>query len=123
VSDYEKTKFMKPEDKINPVSASTTGVKFDHGKIPLELLSPVALFKIGQVLEFGARKYDNHNWRKGMKWSRVAGAAFRHLLAWLGGEDKDPESGLSHLAHCACCLLFLLEYETTKPELDDRWKP
>ena len=39
------------------------------------------------------------------------------------GEDKDPESGLSHLAHAACCIMFLLEFEKTHPELDDRYKP
>jgi len=122
MSDYEKTEFKKPS-KETLIAESTGGVKFDSGKIPLELLSPIALVKISEALAFGARKYDENNWRKGMKWTRVAGAAFRHLLAWLGGEDKDPESGLSHLSHLGCCVMFLLEYETTKPELDDRWKP
>jgi hypothetical protein len=46
----------------------------------------------------------------------------RHLHAFNDGEDKDPESGLSHLAHASCCLMFLLEFEKTHQELDDRYK-
>ncbi len=105
------------------VQNTAHGLKYDANKTPLELLSPIALNEIGKVLAFGAKKYDSHNWRKGLKWSRVAGAAMRHLLAWLGGENVDPESGISHLAHLGCCVMFLLEYETTHKELDDRWKP
>ncbi len=35
-------------------------------------------------------------------------ACMRHLTAWIEGERKDPESGLSHLAHAVCCLLIML---------------
>jgi hypothetical protein len=75
------------------------------------------------VLKFGAIKYAEHNWRKGFAWSRPLAAAMRHILAFNAGEDKDPESGLSHLAHAACCIMFLLEFEKTHRELDDRYKP
>ena len=53
---------------------------------------------------------------------RPLAAAMRHIMAFNDGEDKDPESGLSHLAHAACCIMFLLEFEKTHPELDDRYK-
>lgn len=96
--------------------------KFDQSKIPLELLSPVALNMIGEVMAFGAKKYAAHNWRKGMAWSRLIGAALRHLFAYLGGEDKDPESGLSHIAHAGCCVMFLLEYIAKDLGEDDRYK-
>ena len=75
------------------------------------------------VLKFGAIKYAEHNWRKGFTWSRPLAAAMRHITAFNDGEDKDPESGLSHLAHAACCIMFLLEFEKTHPELDDRYNP
>jgi hypothetical protein len=75
------------------------------------------------VLKFGADKYAEHNWRKGFAWSRPLAAAMRHLTAFNDGEDKDPESGLSHLAHAACCIMFLLEFEKTHKELDDRYRP
>lgn len=100
----------------------TTGIKHDQEKPDMSLLSPIALLKISEVMTFGKRKYSAHNWRGGFVWSRPASAAIRHIFAWLGGEDKDPETGLSHLAHASCCLMFLLEFETTRPDLDDRHK-
>lgn len=98
-------------------------MKFDDDKLPLHLLSGEALNQTAAVLKFGADKYAEHNWRKGFQWSRPLSAAMRHIHAFNSGEDKDPESGLSHLAHAACCIMFLLEFEKTHPELDDRYKP
>ena len=98
------------------------GTKFDAGKPPMDLLSTEALIQTARVLEFGKAKYDSHNWRKGMSWSRLLGAAMRHLTAFNNGEDLDPETGLSHLAHLSCCTMFLLEYLKTHKELDDRYK-
>jgi hypothetical protein len=98
------------------------GTKHDTGKARMELLSTVALTEIAKVLAFGANKYDAHNWRKGLNWSRLYGAALRHLLAHMDGQDKDEESGLSHLAHAACCLMFLLEHEAKGLGHDDRHK-
>lgn len=101
----------------------SSAIKQDSEKPRLELLSSIALTEIAKVLTFGAKKYDDHNWRQGFKWSRLLGAALRHLFAFIGGEDKDPETGLSHLAHLGCCVLFLLEHEVTHKDLDDRYKP
>lgn len=99
------------------------GKKFDQDKIPMELLPTEALWEIAKVLKFGRDKYDAWNWKKGMRWSRLAGAALRHLYAWLEREDKDPETNLSHLAHLGCCVLFLLTYEILGIGTDDRWEP
>lgn len=101
---------------------SEGGKKFDQGKPRMELLPPLALEEIAKVLTFGAQKYDPWNWAKGISYSRLLGAALRHLLAWGRGENTDPESGLSHLAHAGCCVLFLLHMEKLKPEMDDRFK-
>ena len=97
-------------------------IKHDEGKVRVELLSTQAMEEIGKVLTFGANKYDDNNWRKGFKWSRLIGAAMRHLFAWIRGEDKDKETGLSHLAHCGCCIMFLLEHELNGLGEDDRYK-
>jgi hypothetical protein len=104
------------------VKELTEGVKNDQGKIQVELLSPIWLFGVGQVLSFGAVKYAAHNWRKGIARSRLLGAALRHILAYLGGEDLDPESGLCHLYHASCCLMFASELHFTRPDTDDRYK-
>lgn len=98
------------------------GVKFDSDKPRMELLDTYALEQIALVMSFGAKKYAAHNWRGGLAWSRLIGAALRHILAFMKGEDKDPESGLSHIAHAGCCIMFLLWHEKHKVEKDDRYK-
>lgn len=89
----------------------------------MELLSQIALVELAKVATAGAAKYGDHNWRGGLKYSRLIGALLRHATSYLGGESKDPETGLSHIAHAACCAMFLLELEVTRPDLDDRYKP
>lgn len=101
---------------------STQGRKYDTGKPRLELIPRSALIEEAKVLTFGAEKYDADNWRGGMDWRRLVGAAMRHITSFNEGEDIDPESGLSHLAHARCCLGFLIEYSSSHPELDDRYK-
>lgn len=96
------------------------GTKHDSGKVGVHLLPPDPLIEIAKVLDFGAKKYDPYNWSKGIKYSRLYGALLRHMWAWWKGESSDSETGLSHLAHAGCCLLFLLQYETTRKEFDDR---
>lgn len=99
----------------------TGGVKFDAGKIPLELLSATWIEGVGSVLAFGATKYAAHNWRKGISQSRLVGAGLRHTFRYLAGEDLDPETGLSHLLHASCCFMFAFELKQTHPQLDDRY--
>jgi len=96
-------------------------LKRDSGKPPMQLLPMRALTIVSQVLAHGAGKYKPHGWRRGMEWSRLIGGVLRHFCAWAEGEDKDPETGLSHLAHAACGVLFLLEYELTGKGVDDRY--
>ena len=102
--------------------SSEGGSKSDAGKPRLELLDTVWLNQVGDVLAFGAAKYSPHNWRRGIAHSRLAAAALRHIFAWIGGADKDEESGLPHLAHASCCLMMLTGLEMSRPDLDDRWK-
>jgi hypothetical protein len=94
--------------------------KYDDGKLMFDLLMPGPLRQVVAVLTFGAEKYGPNTYRRGLKWSRYVGAALRHIWAWYGGEMNDPESGLHHLAHAICCLLFLLDFEDIRPEFDDR---
>lgn len=99
-----------------------SALKFDQEKPRMDLLSRVALEGCAWVLTFGARKYADNNWRKGFKWSRLIGAAMRHLTAIMDGEDTDPESGLPHVDHLACCVMFLSEHQKKNLGEDDRWK-
>lgn len=87
------------------------GVKWDKGKLEWHLLPFGALVPVVRVLMYGKDKYGEENWKKGMPQVRVLDAAMRHIIAYMGGQTRDPETGLSHLAHASCCLLFGLWYE------------
>lgn len=67
--------------------------------------------------------YGGRNWERGMAWGRLAGAAQRHLWAWMAGEDRDPDTGMSHLDHALTNLAFLVAYEERGIGTDDRAKP
>lgn len=94
--------------------------KQDGGKPRMDLLAPEFLTGTAEVLGFGAAKYAERNWEKGMSWGRCFGALERHLWAWWGGEATDRETGMSHLHHAACCLMFLAAYESRQIGTDDR---
>lgn len=96
------------------------GRKDDQGKDPWHLFPWDAARAIVKVLDFGQKKYAPRNWEKGMDWDRPFSACVRHLTAWHEGEHRDPETGLSHLWHAGCCILFLIAYEIRQTKGDNR---
>lgn len=90
--------------------------------LTMEFIPIVFIEEVTKVLEFGAEKYDLHNWKKSGSWHRCADSAVRHILKHASGEKIDPESGLSHLAHLGCNLAFLYEFVVYQTGVDDRWK-
>ena len=101
---------------------SEGGVKHDQGKAPWHLLPLDGLRAVISVLAFGAKKYGERNWEKGMDWHRPYDALHRHMASWWEREEGDPETGFSHLWHAGCCVLFLIVYEIRGVGTDDRPK-
>ena len=97
-----------------------TGLKFDSEKPRMDLLPPKSIFEVAKVLGFGAEKYGPENWRllENLQ-DRYTAGALRHIFAHMDGEDLDPESGMSHLAHALCCLLFKLEIELENAKIEE----
>jgi hypothetical protein len=90
---------------------------FEYGQpVPTKLI-----WQVGQVLDFGAQKYSEHNWRKGGKWSSVLNSALRHLVWMVDGRRIDPESNLAEAGHLGCNIAFLLEFAHTSSGEDDRY--
>lgn len=121
--------------------APNEGVKGDAGKPDMSLLSPLWLFAVADVLTYGAAKRGAHNWRIGLKLTRLCSGALRHIFQFIGGEDYDRDdncpgcqefdrsgtlcekhSQKHHLDCASCNLMFARELHATRPELDDRWK-
>jgi hypothetical protein len=122
IPEEEKIKVMLEKDKLvseapyNPgyegASFTNAGRKFDGGKLEYGLLPPLALEETVKVLTFGAQKYDRDNWQKVPDSKRrYFDALQRHVWAWKTGEQIDQESGIHHLAHAMCCLMFLYEHD------------
>lgn len=82
--------------------------KFDGGKIRMDLVPPDAVMAVASVFTYGALKYDDWNWTRGMRAGRLVAAMERHMAAYKLGEEYDPESNMPHLWHAGCCILMLI---------------
>lgn len=88
--------------------------KADKGKLELSLVNPQLVKAVAEARMYGTEKYgDSENWRK-VEPKRYVDALYRHLLAYIEGNEVDEESGLSHLSHMACNISFLLDEEYLK---------
>jgi hypothetical protein len=97
--------------------------RFNEGKRQWALVDFRSLEPMVEVLEFGAKKYSPDNWKKGLPVRSIIESLLRHTFAFLRGQDKDPESGLSHIGHMMCNLMFLSYVMMNKKEkFDDRSK-
>lgn len=113
---------IKEKDPKSVVFDPDTGaVKHDGLKPRVDLIPPEVIFAMGAMFRHGAEKYEDRNWEKGMRWSRVFGSTMRHLWAWWAGEDIDPESKQPHLYSAACCVAMLIAYRERKVGTDDRY--
>lgn len=118
--------FPNPTMDINigPITQLVPATKHDEGKADWSLVPFESLEGMVKVLEFGAKKYSGWNWTAdgGFSYTRVLRSCLRHLFAWSRGEDLDPESGLSHIHHAMCNLLFISHYIGNKKKYnkDDR---
>ena len=95
--------------------------RFNEDKLRYDLIPPSVLKALAEVFTYGAKKYGEHNWEKGLSWTSVLASAFRHFEALRAGEDYD-ESGCLHAANLMANIAFIIEYYKSHPELDDRPK-
>lgn len=90
----------------------TIGMKFDENKPKFSLMKHDALLEMVAVLTYGAKKYSPDNWKHlPNARQRYFDAANRHMWQWFGGEERDKESGLHHLAHAMSSLMFLIQMD------------
>lgn len=100
-----------------------TAIKHDSDymeKPPMELLSGRVLEEVAQVLGFGAQKYSSWNWQSGFDYSRLISGSLRHIMQFKRGENEDLESGLNHISHAICNLMFLRHQMMIERGNDDR---
>lgn len=91
-------------------------IRFNKDKLRYDLIPPEFITALAEVFTFGAQKYTPNNW-KGFtpeQQEEIKGSLLRHIYAYLEGEENDPESGLSHLAHAGCNLAFMIYFMNCK---------
>ena len=91
------------------IDAKPIGNKDDLDKLKWDLLPMDVIEDVVKVLTYGAKKYSDDNWKLiDNPINRYYSAMMRHLIDWkVYNEQNDKESGLPHLAHALCCLVFI----------------
>lgn len=100
--------------------------KFGDKKLPIHRVPPAAICAMARGLGEGAAKYGPFNWRdQPVELLTYYGGTMRHLLAWLDGEDVDPDSatGKTHLDGAIASLAILIDAVESGCGIDNRPKP
>lgn len=96
------------------IKASQVGLRFNEGKPRWSLVHYKSLEPMVRVLMFGAEKYDDHNWKKGLSPKEILECMQRHLAALMDGETHDKESGLPHIGHIQANAMFYAYFTETE---------
>ena len=90
------------------------------GKGRPSLISPWALTRLAKHYENGGQKYADHNWRRGMPFSRYIDSLMRHLIAFLKCDESED-----HEAAIAWNIFSIMHHQELGEDLkwDDRWRP
>ena len=116
VTEFDLPRIFQPD-----ATSENPKDRIGETKPPLHLIPPAAEILEAVVMGLGAKKYGPFNWRSAnIRATIYVAAAKRHLIQWLDGQDDDPESGVSHLAHARACLGILLDAQATGHLVDDR---
>jgi len=108
---FSDERFSNEHDLGSLEPLEPAGVKYDSGKPRWDLLPFEQVEEVVKVLTSVVQsgKYTDDNWKTVPNArKRYIAAGMRHFKAWICGEKLDKETGLNHLAHAICCLLFLM---------------
>lgn len=115
----------RPRTDTVPVPHVEQALRYNEGKTRFSMLCWPALEGTSRVFMFGAKKYSENNWKKGIKYNVGMDSVMRHCIAFINNEDNDPESGLFHLYHAIASLMIVIwtYLMLDKNTFDDRYKP
>lgn len=120
----EEDNVVEPLSETGEVRVTDPKTGGQKGSKPerFDLIPVEPLRNLARVFAVGAKKYADHNYRKGYQWSLSYAALMRHATAFWNGEDNDPETGLPHLAHACWHTMALMCFMQEHPDGDDRYK-
>ncbi|AXH43787.1 hypothetical protein QCN35_gp39 [Arthrobacter phage Synepsis] len=102
-------------------TVSSTGGEKGTKPERYDLIPVEALASVARLYGEGAKKYSEHNWRRGYEWSKSYAALQRHSNEFWKGVDLDPETGEPHLAAVIFHSLTLITFMQEHPDFDDRY--
>ena len=102
-------------DSGQRTSFPTGAVRDMHaGKGRMDLLPWAAIMEVSIHCERGAKKYGERNIDKGVPMHSLLDSALRHLAKYMEGAKDEP-----HLVAAAWNLLWAVQFEKVKPEMQD----
>lgn len=115
---------INPAAMTAPYGDADKGLRFNDGKVPLELIPPEWPWGLALVMRAGINKgYPANNWLQGMEWSKCVGSMKRHTARLEAGEWIDAETGQPHAAMAAWNALALLSYSLRGLGTNDLFPP
>ena len=114
-----------PETYVKEVrTVSSTGGEKGSKPWRYDMLPTTALRQVAELYGVGARKYAEHNFRRGYDWDKTYSALQRHANLFWSGEDYDLElAGVNHLTSVAWHAFAATEFYYAKPQYDNRETP
>jgi hypothetical protein len=106
ISEIVEEKLIKQNNK------KLIGVKDDESKLKYTLIPHEVVTALAKVFHYGATKYQPDNWKHIEDKHRILDALWRHLIAYLSGEEIDQESGLPHIDHLLTNAAMLSYFHT-----------
>lgn len=90
-------------------------------RVPMSLVSEVAVAEEALAHLEGALKYGFHNYRiVGVKSRIYLDAMKRHIAKYENGEDRDPKTGVHHFGYVRACTGIVLDAQALGILVDDR---
>ncbi len=90
-------------------------------KIPMHLFPSTAIAMGSIAFLNGALKYGRANWREGgVRTTIYIDALIRHALAYLEGEETDPDDDVPHLSAMLACVAIIVDARAAGVLNDDR---
>lgn len=98
-----------------PTYENKTGGKQSDIPYRFDLLPPLSLAKVAQILKNGADKYGENNWHK-IPVNENINHAIAHLVAYLANDNQED-----HLRNALCRIFFASEVDLMNPVIKDNW--
>jgi hypothetical protein len=106
-------KVLDLTDHVGPnaeVVTNEKGAKQSKVVVRLDLVPVLAEIAVGEILQHGAEKYGEENWRKISDPMEHLNHALIHARLFQAG-DQSEGNPVGHLARATCRMLFALELE------------